>query len=153
MESGIGSLAESANGCTAEPGSGSTEKSDNVCTMEACNCSSEGSACRYTTESDSKVLKDKNAWEVYLWNEEEEICFATPGEKWLEIGNLGTGEFEVSLCAPRWITLSEERAVIRSEKRISVTVAETAENRENIGDGSWEGRERRRQPFCRLLCL
>ncbi len=142
MESGIGSLAESANGCTAEPGSGSTEKSDNVCTMEACNCSSEGSACRYTTESDSKVLKDKNAWEVYLWNEEEEICFATPGEKWLEIGNLGTGEFEVSLCAPRWITLSEERAVIRSEKRISVTVAETAENREgeivieNLCDGT-----------------
>lgn len=141
-ESGIGSSEESVNGCAAEPCSGSPEESANGCTMEPCSGSSEESACRYTTESGSKVVKDKNAWEVYLWNEEEEICFATPGEKWLEIGNLGTGEFEVSLCAPRWAALSEERAVIRSEKRISVIVAETSESREgeivieNLCDGT-----------------
>lgn len=79
---------------------------------------------------------------VDIWNEAEELCFVTPGEKWIEIGNLGTGEFEVSLCAPEWVKLSEERAMIRREKRILVSVSGVLEDRagelvvENLRDGN-----------------
>ncbi len=80
--------------------------------------------------------------EVYVWNEGEELCFVTPGEKWIEIGNLGTGEMEVRLRAPEWVVLSEKQAVVRIEKRITVTVTDTGENREgemvieNMADGT-----------------
>lgn len=79
---------------------------------------------------------------VYLWNEGKELVFVTPGEKWLEIGNTGFGEFEVALRAPEWVALSEGHGVIRREKRILVCVTDTLENREgeivieNVSDGS-----------------
>ncbi|MCM1303990.1 MAG: glycosyl hydrolase 115 family protein [Lachnospiraceae bacterium] len=79
---------------------------------------------------------------VDLWNEAEEICFVTPGEKWIEIGNQGIGEFEVRLRAPEWIKLSAERVVIRREERILVSVSGEWEERlgeivvENCSDGS-----------------
>lgn len=80
--------------------------------------------------------------EVYLWNEGKELSFVTPGEKWIEIGNVGSGEFEAVLGAPEWVTLSEEQVVVRWEKRILVRVTDTSENRtgeiviENVSDGS-----------------
>lgn len=80
--------------------------------------------------------------EVYLWNEGKELSFVTPGEKWIEIGNVGYGEFEAVLGAPEWVTLSEEQVVVRWEKRILVRVTDASENRtgeiviENVSDGS-----------------
>ncbi len=80
--------------------------------------------------------------EVYLWNDGRELCFATPGEKWFEIGNLGDGAFEVQIDAPEWAGLSRERAVVRAEERILVNIEDVSENREgeiiveNITDGA-----------------
>jgi len=79
---------------------------------------------------------------VDIWNGAEELCFVTPGEKWIEIGNLGAGEFEISLQAPEWVKLSEKQAVISREKRILVSVSGNPEDRsgeivvENLSDGS-----------------
>lgn len=67
---------------------------------------------------------------VDVWNEEKELCFVTPGEKWVEIGNQGTGEFAVTIQAPEWVSLSEKQAVIREEKRILVRVSDVSKDRE-----------------------
>ena len=78
---------------------------------------------------------------VDVWNEEKELCFAMPGEKWIEIGNRGAGEFEVRLQGPDWLQVSEKQAVIRTEKRILVRTADVSKNRvgeilvENLSDG------------------
>lgn len=37
------------------------------------------------------------AMRVDVWNEEKELCFTTPGEKWIDIGNTGGGAFAVRL--------------------------------------------------------
>lgn len=79
---------------------------------------------------------------VDIWNDGKEICFATPGEKWIEIGNQGTGRFRVRLQAPRWAELSQEQAVVQEERRILIRVRDVTENRageilvENLDDGS-----------------
>lgn len=84
----------------------------------------------------------KPSMRVDVWNGAGELRFVTPGEKWIEIGNTGTGGFGVSIQAPAWVTLSEEQAVIRREKRILVSVSDVSEEREgellikNISDGS-----------------
>jgi len=78
---------------------------------------------------------------VDIWNGAEELCFVTPGEKWIEIGNTGTGQFAVNLQAPEWVKLSEKRVSVSREKRILVRVADGEEHTgelvvENLGDGS-----------------
>lgn len=91
---------------------------------------------------------------VDIWNEEKEICFVVPGEgctsggnwisreKWIEIGNQGTGQFMVRIQAPQWVELSETQAVIQREKRILLRVRDISGNREgeilveNVDDGS-----------------
>lgn len=65
-----------------------------------------------------------------VWNEDKELCFRTPGEKWIEVGNRGTGEFTIRLQAPEWVELSERQAVVRTEKRILVRVPDVSEDRE-----------------------
>lgn len=67
---------------------------------------------------------------VDVWNEEKELRFVSPGEKWVEIGNTGTGELAVRLEAPEWVRLSEKQVLIRGEKRILVSVPEINENRQ-----------------------
>lgn len=109
---------------------------------EGAECSRRNSAVEKPDDRLFTEERSSASMEVYLWNEGEELCFAVPGEKWLEIGNTGTGEFEVCLRGPEWAELSEERAVIRTEKRILVRAADTSENRdgeiviENISDGT-----------------
>lgn len=61
---------------------------------------------------------------VDLWNGAEELVFAAPGEKWIEIGNTGDGEFEATIQAPEWVALSQDRVMVRTEKRILVRVPE-----------------------------
>lgn len=67
---------------------------------------------------------------IDLWNEDEELCFVTPKEKWIEIGNTGVGEVEVKIQAPEWVVLSENRAIVRTEKRIFVSVSDFSVDRE-----------------------
>ncbi len=80
--------------------------------------------------------------DVEVWNGEEELVFATPGEKWLGIGNQGEGAFEVRLRAPEWVKLSEGQPKVSREVRILVNVSDVSENRsgeilvENVTDGS-----------------
>lgn len=80
--------------------------------------------------------------EVYLWDDGEELCFAIPGEKWLEIGNTGAGEFEARILAPEWAELSEKHVTVRTEKRILVRIPDISEERSgeivvrNIDDGT-----------------
>lgn len=79
---------------------------------------------------------------VNIWNEGEELVFAAPGEKWIEIGNRGGGEFRASLQAPEWVKLSEERTTVSGEKRVLVSVEDVSSARKgelvvkNLEDGS-----------------
>ena len=75
-------------------------------------------------------IEGEPSMRVDVWNEEKELCFVTPGEKWVEIGNQGTGEFAVTIQAPEWVSLSEKQAVIREEKRILVRVSDVSKDRE-----------------------
>lgn len=78
---------------------------------------------------------------VDVWNGEEELVFAQPGEKWIEIGNMGTGALEVRLQGPEWAELSESNVVIQREKRILIRVRDGGQDREgrilaeNLQDG------------------
>lgn len=86
-------------------------------------------------------IKKVPSMRVDIWNEDKEICFASPGEKWIEIGNQGEGSFEVCLHAPEWVKLSEDREVVREEKRIVVSADDFSQYRsgeivvENYTDG------------------
>ena len=75
-------------------------------------------------------IEGQPSMRVDVWNGEEELRFDVPGEKWIEIGNTGDGEFEVRLEAPEWIMLSESQAVVCGEKRILVGVVDISESRE-----------------------
>lgn len=79
---------------------------------------------------------------VDLWNQENELVFASLAEKWIEIGNTGGGEFTVNLSAPEWVKLSEKEVVVCEEKRILIHVSDISEERageiviENMQDKS-----------------
>jgi len=87
-------------------------------------------------------IKGAPAMDIHVWNEAEELCFATPGEKWIDIGNKGRGEFQVRMQAPEWVRLSEEQFTVFGEKRICISVSDVSVDRvgelvaENICDGS-----------------
>ena len=86
-------------------------------------------------------IKGEPVMDIHVWNEGEELCFASPGEKWIDIGNKGTGEFRVRMQAPEWVTLSEEQFSVSGEKRIMVSVPDVSADRggelvaENMCDG------------------
>ena len=67
---------------------------------------------------------------VDVWNESREICFATPGEKWIEIGNRGTGRFQVRIQALEWVEICREEIKVCTEKRVSVRVNDVSQDRE-----------------------
>lgn len=67
---------------------------------------------------------------VDTWNEDEELCFVKSTEKWIEIANGGEGEFDFTIQAPKWVTLSESSGTVRTEKRILVRAADTSLNRQ-----------------------
>lgn len=75
-------------------------------------------------------IERRPSMRVDIWNGDEELCFVMPGEKWIEIGNMGNGEFAVKMQAPEWVILSEEQAVIHGEKRILVRVDDVSRDRE-----------------------
>lgn len=87
-------------------------------------------------------IEGRPSMRVDVWNGEGELCFAAPGEKWIDIGNTGTGEFCVRLHAPAWAELSLKQAAVRTERRILIRVEDTAIAREgeisveNLSDGS-----------------
>lgn len=87
-------------------------------------------------------IEGEPSMRVDVWNGDEELCFVIPGEKWIDIGNTGTGEFCVRLHVPVWAELSEEQAVVRTERRILIRVKDTDTAREgeitveNLSDGS-----------------
>lgn len=87
-------------------------------------------------------IKGDPAMSMDVWNGAQELCFVTPGEKWIDIGNRGAGELQVRLRAPEWVNLSEEQFTVSGEKRIMVSVSDVSQNRrgelaaENIRDGS-----------------
>lgn len=66
---------------------------------------------------------------VDIWNDGTELCFASPGEKWIDIGNTGTGGFAVGIEAPGWTFVSEKQVRVSTEKRILVCVSDVSENR------------------------
>ena len=74
-------------------------------------------------------IEGKPSMRIDVWNDDKELCFMTPGEKWIDIGNMGTGEFAVHIEAPEWVTLSEKQTVVSGEKRIIVRVSDVSENR------------------------
>lgn len=79
---------------------------------------------------------------IEVWNGGEELCFAAPGEKWIDIGNRGTGEFALRLQAPEWAALSRREFIVSGEERVCIRVADVSADRrgelivENISDGS-----------------
>lgn len=87
-------------------------------------------------------IEGRPSMRVDIWNGADALCFVTSGEKWIEIGNTGTGAFAVRLQAPGWVKLSEKQAVIHGETRILVQAADISRDRtgeiliENISDGT-----------------
>ncbi|MBO5336990.1 MAG: glycosyl hydrolase 115 family protein [Lachnospiraceae bacterium] len=69
---------------------------------------------------------------VDVWNEEEEICFVKPGEKWIELANIGQGEFTFEIQAPQWVILSKSKGVVSTEERILVKVIEVSKNCQDV---------------------
>ena len=69
---------------------------------------------------------------VDVWNEEQEICFVKPAEKWIEIANLGQGEFSFEIQAPEWVSLSKTEGKVCTEERIIVQVNDMSQSREGI---------------------
>ncbi len=69
---------------------------------------------------------------VDVWNEDEEICFVKPSEKWIEIANLGQGEVAYEIQAPEWVSLSKTEGKVCTEERIIVQVNDMSQNREGI---------------------
>jgi hypothetical protein len=66
---------------------------------------------------------------VDIWNDGTELCFAAPGEKWIDIGNTGTGGFAAGIEAPEWTAVSEKQVQVNTEKRILVRVSDVSEDR------------------------
>lgn len=65
---------------------------------------------------------------VDLWNDGELLRFSARGssQKWIELGNQGTGSLPFSITAGEemeWISLSEREGELRTEKRILVTAS------------------------------
>lgn len=54
---------------------------------------------------------------VDIWNEEEELEFTDTSEKWIEIGNNGTGAVSVKVIFPDWLTITAADAGNEAEKR------------------------------------
>ncbi|MCM1254364.1 MAG: glycosyl hydrolase 115 family protein [Clostridium sp.] len=52
---------------------------------------------------------------VDIWNEEEELEFTDTSEKWIEIGNTGTGAVRVKVFMPAWITITAADAGSKEE--------------------------------------
>ncbi len=86
-------------------------------------------------------IEGKPSMRVDVWNDGKALCFVTPGEKWIDIGNTGSGEFAVTIEAPAWVAVSENQTVVKEEKRILVRVSDVSEDRtgeiliQNAGDG------------------
>lgn len=74
-------------------------------------------------------IEGEPSMRVDVWNGADKLCFVMSGEKWIEIGNQGSGEFAVTIKAPEWVALSEKQAVIREEKRILVRVSDISQDR------------------------
>ena len=53
---------------------------------------------------------------VDIWNEEAELEFTNTSEKWIEIGNTGTGAVSVKVMLPDWLTITAADAGNRTEK-------------------------------------
>lgn len=144
LETHAGPLPDQENGLVEgrEGGLSAEVKSASALGEETLSEDRKNTAAAGMDGRSSRRVGDGFPMAVYLWNDGKELVFITPGEKWIEIGNTGFGEFEVALRAPEWVSLSEEHTVIRREKRILVSVTDTSENRkgeiviENVSDGS-----------------
>ena len=53
---------------------------------------------------------------VDIWNEGAELEFTNTSEKWIEIGNIGTGAVSVKVLFPDWLTVTAADAGNRAEK-------------------------------------
>lgn len=69
---------------------------------------------------------------VDLWNEEEELVITREGSKWLELGNLGKGEYSFEIEAPDWLELSEQKGVLKTEKRILIGGRDFSQDRQGM---------------------
>lgn len=67
---------------------------------------------------------------IETWNDEPELFFVRPGEKWFEIANAGEGTFEFEITAPDWVKLSETVGTVTTEKRIMVSIENISQNLE-----------------------
>lgn len=74
-------------------------------------------------------IEGKPSMRLDAWNDGKELCFVSPGEKWIDVGNLGSGEFELRVQAPEWVKISEYQTTVCTEKRITVHVSDVSQNR------------------------
>ncbi len=87
-------------------------------------------------------IQGEPAMRVDIWNDGAELRFATPGEKWLDIGNTGVGEFAVCVTGPEWAKLSPDGGIVREELRVTVSVEDVGVDRsgeiviENLSDST-----------------
>ncbi|MCM1173789.1 MAG: glycosyl hydrolase 115 family protein [Blautia sp.] len=77
------------------------------------------------------IIKEGPRMRVDLWNGGEALEFASASEKWIEIGNAGTGTAPVSIEAPEWLRITaadagsgaEEESIVFSENGLRAEVA------------------------------
>ncbi len=88
------------------------------------------------------AIEGEPGMRVDLWNEEEELVITRDASKWIELGNQGGGEYEFAIQAPDWLTLSESKGTIKTEKRILVEGRDFSSDRQgdlwvrNLTDGA-----------------
>ncbi|MDE7021704.1 MAG: glycosyl hydrolase 115 family protein, partial [Lachnospiraceae bacterium] len=96
---------------------------------------------------------------VDVWNGEETLEFVSGREKWIEIGNTGTGAVSVTVETPAWLAVTaadtgsdeQEKAVVRSVNRLEAEIRTELRICLHVLPEKMEGGERQGEVLVRSL--
>ncbi len=96
---------------------------------------------------------------VDVWNGEETLEFVSGREKWIEIGNTGTGAVSVTVETPAWLAVTaadtgsdeQEKAIVRSVNRLEAEIRTELRICLHVLPEKMEGGERQGEILVRSL--
>ena len=65
---------------------------------------------------------------ISVWNNEKELKFVKPFEKWIDIAPSGREAVKFEISAPDWVKISEKSGAVECEKRVFVSVTENGKS-------------------------